>query len=45
MTCPIQLHKQLIAKIQKRYGLTDYQMLWGAAVKGIIFGVVIAQFF
>ena len=45
MTCPIQLHKQLTTKFQKRLGLTDYQMLWVAGVKGIIFGFVIAQFF
>ena len=34
-------HKALIAKFQKKTGISDYKMLWLSFAKGLIIGAII----
>ena len=34
-------HKELIAKFQKKTGISDYKMLWISFAKGLIIGAII----
>ena len=34
-------HKDVIAKVQAMSGLSDYQLLWAAAAKGVVIGYVL----
>jgi hypothetical protein len=34
-------HKQLIHKIQQKFGISDYQMMWIAFGKGLLIGVIL----
>ena len=37
----IKKHKRLITVVQKKTGLSDYQILWLSFIKGVIVGIVI----
>jgi hypothetical protein len=35
------LHKKVIRKVQKKFDLSNYQLLWIAFAKGIVIGLII----
>ena len=37
----VEYDKKLIAKVQKRFGLSDYQVVCLSFVKGVIIGAII----
>ena len=41
ITKVVEFDKKLIAKMQKRFGLSDYQVVCLSFVKGVIIGAII----
>ena len=38
-------HKKMIAKIQEKTGISDYQLLWLAFAEGLLLGLLIGWWF
>jgi len=38
-------HKNMIAKIQEKTGISDYQLLWLAFAEGLLLGLLIGWWF
>ena len=40
----IQWHKEIIERVATRFGLSQYQLYWIAAIKGIVFGYLVGVY-
>ena len=41
----IELHKKYIKWLQKKFNMSDYDLLWLTFIKGLIIGLLVYHFF